>query len=254
MRLRLRSPRRRRVFSTIGSTNDVAATLAARRACEGAVVIADAQTAGRGRRGATGSRRRAAACTCRGAGAGSRATGAGPCDRAADAGRRRRARRGDRDVRRASPRDQVAERPAGRPPQARRHPGGGRRGPSRPIASIVLGYGINVGPMAYPPELRDRATSLESELGRPVDRAALCAESLAALAARYDDLLAGRFDAILDAWRRRAPAQSRRARHVGHRPSGRIGASPPASTSTARCSCGRRRRVERVVAGDLVAI
>ena len=76
---------------------------------------------------------------------------------------------------------------------------------------IVLGYGINVGPMAYPPELRDRATSLESELGRHVDRALLLVESLASLARRYDDLLDGRFDAILDAWRARAPAAHRRA-------------------------------------------
>ena len=50
-----------------------------------------------------------------------------------------------------------------------------------------------------------RVTSLESELGRPVDRAVLCAQSLASLAARYDDLLDGRFDAILDAWRARSP-------------------------------------------------
>ena len=72
---------------------------------------------------------------------------------------------------------------------------------------IVLGYGINVGPMAYPPELRDRATSLESELGRHVDRA-LAARRVAGQpgAQRYDDLLDGRFDAILDAWRARAPA------------------------------------------------
>ena len=38
-------------FSTIGSTNDVASALAAGGDREGAVVIADAQTAGRGRRG-----------------------------------------------------------------------------------------------------------------------------------------------------------------------------------------------------------
>src|SRR5690348_5353678 len=38
-------------FSTIGSTNDLAASLAASGDYEGAVVIADAQTAGRGRRG-----------------------------------------------------------------------------------------------------------------------------------------------------------------------------------------------------------
>ena len=73
------------------------------------------------------------------------------------------------------------------------------------VASVVLGYGINVGPMAYPPDLADRATSLETELGRPTDRAALLAETLAAMARRYDDLLDGRFDAILDAWRARAP-------------------------------------------------
>jgi BirA family transcriptional regulator, biotin operon repressor / biotin---[acetyl-CoA-carboxylase] ligase len=70
---------------------------------------------------------------------------------------------------------------------------------------VVLGYGINVGTAAYPPEVAPRATSLESELGRAVDRAQLFVESLAALALRYDDLLHGRFDVILDAWRRRAP-------------------------------------------------
>ena len=40
-------------FETIGSTNDVAGELAATGGAEGAVVIADAQTSGRGRRGRT---------------------------------------------------------------------------------------------------------------------------------------------------------------------------------------------------------
>lgn len=73
------------------------------------------------------------------------------------------------------------------------------------IDSVVLGYGINIGSMAYPPDLRDRATSLEAELGTRVDRPLLLAETLAALSQRYDDLLDGRFDVILDAWRDRAP-------------------------------------------------
>jgi len=72
--------------------------------------------------------------------------------------------------------------------------------------SVVLGYGINVGSAAYPPELRDRATAIETELGRSVDRGVILVETLAALARRYDDLLEGRFDAILDAWRASAPA------------------------------------------------
>jgi BirA family transcriptional regulator, biotin operon repressor / biotin---[acetyl-CoA-carboxylase] ligase len=70
---------------------------------------------------------------------------------------------------------------------------------------VVAGYGINVAADSYPAELRDRVTSLEAELGRPVDRGLVFAETLAAFAARYDDLLDGRFDAILDAWRSRAP-------------------------------------------------
>ena len=50
---------------------------------------------------------------------------------------------------------------------------------------IVLGYGVNVSARAYPPELGDRATSLETELGRPIDRAVVCVETLAAMSARY---------------------------------------------------------------------
>ena len=73
---------------------------------------------------------------------------------------------------------------------------------------VVVGYGINVAATAFPPELCERATSLETELGRAVDRHHVLVETLASLARRYEDLLAGRFDAILDAWRRLAPAAS----------------------------------------------
>src|SRR5689334_16566800 len=74
------------------------------------------------------------------------------------------------------------------------------------IDAVTVGYGINVAATAFPRALSDRATSLETELGRAVDRAQVFAETLVALARRYDDLLAGRFDAILDGWRRAAPA------------------------------------------------
>ena len=76
------------------------------------------------------------------------------------------------------------------------------------IASVALGYGVNVRAGVYPPDLSDRATSIERELGREVDRRDVLIETLTALGGRYDDLLAGRFDAILDAWRRRAPSAS----------------------------------------------
>ena len=74
--------------------------------------------------------------------------------------------------------------------------------------TVVLGYGINVLATAFPPELRERVTSLESEIGRRVELDLVLDETLAALSRRYEDLLDGRFDAILDAWRRRAPAAS----------------------------------------------
>ncbi len=73
------------------------------------------------------------------------------------------------------------------------------------MPAVTLGYGINVGAAAYPPEVADRATSLETELGRAVDRGLVLAETLAALARCYDALLAGQVDAILDAWRAHAP-------------------------------------------------
>ena len=68
-------------------------------------------------------------------------------------------------------------------------------------AHVVLGFGINISPAAYPPDVAARATSLEAELGRPVDRGAVLVECLAALAARYDDLRRERSADVLAAWR-----------------------------------------------------
>ena len=67
--------------------------------------------------------------------------------------------------------------------------------------AVVVGMGINVRATSYPTELAATATSIETELGRPIDRALVLVETLAALGARYEDLRAGRLDAILTAWR-----------------------------------------------------
>jgi BirA family biotin operon repressor/biotin-[acetyl-CoA-carboxylase] ligase len=197
-------------FRTIGSTNDVALTLAAQGDRDLAVVIADEQTAGRGRRGRTwfsppGSGLYVSLILA------PAAARADP-ERAtllltmamglalAEAIERATALR---SIDLKWPNDlYVAKRKLGGilAEAAATEPGN--------LMRIVLGYGINVGPMAYPPELGDRATSLETELGRAVDRAAVCAATLASAARRYRDLLDGRFDAILDAWRERAPGAS----------------------------------------------
>lgn len=117
-------------------------------------------------------------------------------------------------------------------------------------SAVVLGYGINVGPAAYPPELRERVTSLETELGRPVDRAPLLVETLAALARRYDDLLDGRFDVILDAWRARAPAS------MGARVEWTTASGPQSGVSAGIDDQGALLvrvgdRLERIMAGEV---
>jgi BirA family biotin operon repressor/biotin-[acetyl-CoA-carboxylase] ligase len=115
---------------------------------------------------------------------------------------------------------------------------------------VVLGFGINTSIASYPPDLHERATSIESELGRSVDRHPVFVEALAALSRRYDDLLLGRFDAILDAWRRRAPAAvgARVARSVdGNLVTGVTAGVDDQGALLVRVG----DRVERVVSGEL---
>jgi BirA family biotin operon repressor/biotin-[acetyl-CoA-carboxylase] ligase len=76
---------------------------------------------------------------------------------------------------------------------------------------VVVGFGINVLPSSFPQDLAVRATSLESELGRAVDRGELFATCLVRLAARYADLRAGRCREVVDAWRQRASSTFGRA-------------------------------------------
>jgi BirA family transcriptional regulator, biotin operon repressor / biotin---[acetyl-CoA-carboxylase] ligase len=71
---------------------------------------------------------------------------------------------------------------------------------------VVLGFGVNLTRAAYPPAIANRATSIEHELGRAPDRGVVLAEALASFSARYADLVGGRFDAILGRWRELSPS------------------------------------------------
>ena len=71
------------------------------------------------------------------------------------------------------------------------------------VDHVVVGIGINVQPAALPPDVSRRATSLEGELGREVDRGAVFAEACAALWRRYRQLVEGDAAGVLDAWRAR---------------------------------------------------
>ncbi|MGE5360810.1 MAG: biotin--[acetyl-CoA-carboxylase] ligase [Bacteroidales bacterium] len=74
------------------------------------------------------------------------------------------------------------------------------------IEHSIVGVGINLRSAAYPPEFAGRATSIEAELGRPIDRASLLAECLASFAETMAQLRAGPEATVLDRWRTLAPA------------------------------------------------
>jgi BirA family biotin operon repressor/biotin-[acetyl-CoA-carboxylase] ligase len=240
-------------FPTIGSTNDVALTLAAQGDRDLAVVIADEQTAGRGRRGrgwfsppgsglyisivltpglARVDPERATTLLTLAAGV--------ALAEAIEAATALRV-----DIK--WPNDLLVSRRKLAGILAEAVPGG--EAPRR-VMHVVLGYGINVGPTAYPREIRDRATSLETELSRPIDRAAVCVETLAAVARRYADLLDGRFDAILDAWRARAPG-SRGARVVWQAASGPQAGVTEGIDERGALLVRVGDRMERIVAGEV---
>jgi BirA family biotin operon repressor/biotin-[acetyl-CoA-carboxylase] ligase len=74
------------------------------------------------------------------------------------------------------------------------------------LQHVIVGFGVNLQNTAFPLELADRATSIEAETSRPADREQVFSQILAAFSARYRDLQAGRFDAILSAWRALSPS------------------------------------------------
>jgi BirA family transcriptional regulator, biotin operon repressor / biotin---[acetyl-CoA-carboxylase] ligase len=190
-------------FTETGSTNDVAAALAEHGAAEGTTVIASRQTAGRGRFGRPWFSPEGAglyvSLVCRNATAAPLVTLAGGVAVA-------------EGVRAASglpatikwPNDVVAG-----DSRTRRKLAGilaeastGADG----LQYVILGLGINLRPAAYPAELADRATSIESELGRVVDAGMVLAETLAAFNALFTRLAAGDREPVLGRWRALAPS------------------------------------------------
>jgi BirA family biotin operon repressor/biotin-[acetyl-CoA-carboxylase] ligase len=69
------------------------------------------------------------------------------------------------------------------------------------VEAVVAGIGVNLRADAVPHELAHRATALEVELGRAVDRTAFVVETLAALADVTRMLGRGETAAVLSEWR-----------------------------------------------------
>lgn len=246
-------------FPTIGSTNDLAARLAADGAPEGTTVAAEAQTSGRGRLGRTW-------FSPQGAGlyvsvvfrpdAGTRAAG----------GDTALARPGlpaaltlasgvalAEAVRETTglqveikwPNDLVVERRklAGILAEASAQ--------GSELDFVILGFGINVRPVTYPPEVAQRATSIEAELGRPVDRGLLLAKALENLAACREALRGGDVAGVLARWRRLSPG-ALGARVEWRTPAGPVTGRTAGLSEDGALLVERGGRIERVVAGDVI--
>jgi BirA family biotin operon repressor/biotin-[acetyl-CoA-carboxylase] ligase len=203
-------------YPTVSSTNDIAARLAEDGAEEGVVIVADAQSAGRGRHG------RAWASP---AGAGLYvSTVLRPSPESAPLLTLTAGVALTAGIETATglatwlkwPNDVYAggRKLAGILAEGGSTPGASASAPVGHGVSrsthVVLGFGINVMPAAYPPEVAARATSLEGELGRAVDRGRLLAACLTSLASRYQELQRGGRASIVEAWRVRAAPMLRR--------------------------------------------
>jgi BirA family biotin operon repressor/biotin-[acetyl-CoA-carboxylase] ligase len=202
-------------FPEIGSTNDEALLRAEAGAPEGVVIVADAQTRGRGRLGRTwvsppgaGIYASVVLRPARHTSLLTLAAGVAIADAIQASTGLCTILKWPNDI--YVPMDEsIGRKLAGILVEAGTSRTGGATSVSGPYA--VLGFGINVQPAAYAVDVAGRATCIERELGRTVDRGLVLADCLAAIWRRYEDLQNGRADDVLAAWRTRAASTFGRA-------------------------------------------
>jgi BirA family biotin operon repressor/biotin-[acetyl-CoA-carboxylase] ligase len=193
-------------FPVATSTNDLAGRMAERGSPDGTIVIADSQTAGRGRGGHTWFSPAASglyvSVIVRGSSGAdvdwprwlTLATGVALAEGLHAAS--------GLPVSIKWPNDLVMA-PAGAVRGSRKLGGilAEARADAGQLTYVVVGFGINVGRAAFPPEISARATSLEDELGRDVDRGAVLTALLRRFATWLGRLRAGRTAEVVARWR-----------------------------------------------------
>jgi BirA family biotin operon repressor/biotin-[acetyl-CoA-carboxylase] ligase len=245
-------------FPSIGSTNDVAARLAGGGAPEGTTVAAEAQTSGRGRLGRTWFSPQGAGLYVSvvirpeaGGRAGTVGTASGPGLPAvltlasgvalAEAIRETTGLQ----VEIKWPNDLVFERRklAGILAEASAQGSG--------LDYVILGFGVNIRPVTFPPDVGHRATSIEAELGRPIDRGLLLAKALENLSACREAIRRGEIGGVLARWRRMSPGAVG-ARVEWRTPTGTVTGRTAGLADDGALLVERDGRIERVVAGEVI--
>jgi BirA family biotin operon repressor/biotin-[acetyl-CoA-carboxylase] ligase len=248
-------------YRCITSTNDVAARLADAGAAEGTWVVADEQTAGRGRRGRI---------WVSPPGAGlylsvifRPSAAAVRDDRVTSLLTLMAGVAAAQGVRAATglapglkwPNDLVIEPPGERSGFSRFRKLAGilaeGSASAGELQSVVIGIGINLTSAAYPPDVDARATSIEGELGRPVDRAAVLVDVLAALAAWRRALVDGRQRELLDTWRTLGPSSRGRRVRWMRTPDRAIAGITQGIDDTGALLVKTDAGIERIIAGDV---
>jgi BirA family transcriptional regulator, biotin operon repressor / biotin---[acetyl-CoA-carboxylase] ligase len=237
-------------FAETTSTNDRAAAYASHGAPEGTMVVAASQTAGRGRLGRSWysppgaglyaslvlrSRRAAPFLTL--------LAGVAVAD----------------GIRHATglgleikwPNDVVTPRGPGAPPRKIAGILAEASSSADGLDYVVLGFGINIQPVAYPPDLANRASSLETELGRAVDMGAVLAQVLIEFAAGLPSIEAGDPAPLLARWRALAPSVRGTAVECDSA-AGRIRGVAAGVADDGALLVRVDGRTERVVAGEVI--
>src|SRR5262245_12215548 len=195
---------RLRFRTEVDSTNDLALTLALAGEPEGTAILADAQRLGRGRRGREWFSPPAAGIYLSVIIRPRTPTGALPLVTLAAGVAAARAIRSQTalPLELKWPNDLVIGRPW-------RKLGGvlcEAAGQGSRVEAVVVGIGINLLRAAYPREIGERATSIETELGRPIERAPLVVDLLESLRTLVDRLHVDDRDGICRDWRQLARA------------------------------------------------
>jgi BirA family biotin operon repressor/biotin-[acetyl-CoA-carboxylase] ligase len=116
--------------------------------------------------------------------------------------------------------------------------------------SVILGIGINVFTASHRVDVATRATSLQDELGRTIDRARVLEEVLVAVSDARDSLCKGNTNDILHEWRAAAPlAEGAAVEWVTHH--GRHRGTTAGIDDTGALLVRSAAGLERIVGGEV---
>ena len=117
------------------------------------------------------------------------------------------------------------------------------------VRYVIVGIGVNVNTEAFPADLATRATSLRLAAGHPVDRARFTGGLLAALEARYRRFLADGFAAMRPEWEASAALTGKEVRVTA--PEGEVSGRVVGVDDDGALRLAGPRGELRVVAGEV---